>query len=213
MKTFVGAVKFFRKFRHPEIVLRQVQMRSERRKHLHHCRELRTAHTLWCLLRLHGKHCTPERVNELDRVVPLHMHFILRLIRRSTPRRLSKREELIVANLKIKPSGLLQLCSLRAFEHIHTVVAILNLQTDAKLRIAANLIVYHTGRFLRCEDQVHAQTSTDTRNADQLVHKLRLLLFQLSKLIRNEEQMRQRLIYTAIMVQPLIEADIHCPLV
>lgn len=117
MKTFVGAVKFFRKFRHPEIVLRQVQMRSERRKHLHHCRELRTAHTLWCLLRLHGKHCTPERVNELDRVVPLHMHFILRLIRRSTPRRLSKREELIVANLKIKPSGLLQLCSLRAFEH------------------------------------------------------------------------------------------------
>ena len=141
------------------------------------------------------------------------MHFILRLIRRSTPRRLSKREELIVANLKIKPSGLLQLCSLRAFEHIHTVVAILNLQTDAKLRIAANLIVYHTGRFLRCEDQVHAQTSTDTRNADQLVHKLRLLLFQLSKLIRNEEQMRQRLIYTAIMVQPLIETDIHCPLV
>ena len=39
------------------------------------------------------------------------------------------------------------------------------------------LVIHHTGRSLRGQDQMDAQTAPDTCRTDQLFHELRLLLF------------------------------------
>ena len=134
-------------------------------------------------------------VNELHRLILLLDYLVLRDIVGAAPCRLTQCKIFVIAYLQVEPAGIFQAGGIRAFEHILTVARVLHAQTDAKLGVAPDLVIDHAGGLLRCKDQMDAQASADTGSADQLVHKFRLLALQFCKLVRNNEQVRQRLFY------------------
>ena len=106
---------------------------------------------------------------------------------------LSKCKYLVIPNLQIIPTRCGEICCIRSFQHIIAIPGVLYLQANAKAAITPYLIIYHTRWFLRCQNEMNAETASNTCGANELIHKFWLLHFQFCKFIRNQNQMRKRL--------------------
>ena len=165
-------------------------------------------------LRMHGRSCRQNHasllIQQAHGVIPWRLILCFGQIRRTGIAGLAQFKDLIHAHLQIEASGCCKGCCIRAFQHCLTILLILHLQTDPVAGIAADLLIHHTVRFLRCQDQVHAQAASDTGDPDQLLHKVALLMTQLCKLITDNDQVRHRLCHASLPVKLLILIDIHC---
>ena len=148
-------------------------------------------------------------VDDLHRFVLLLDHFVLRDVFGAAPCGLAHGEVFVVAHLQVEPAGVLQAGGVRALEHVLAVAGVLHAQADAELGVAPDLVVDHAGGLLGGQDQVDAQASADAGGTDQLVHELRLLAFQLGKLVRDDEQVRQGFLHPVGAVQALIIVDVQ----
>lgn len=126
-----------------------------------------------------GRNDPPRRIRLLHvgRAAPGKLHFL---------------EYFVAAYLEITPSGFVDPGRVRYFKHIAAVAFVLHAQADAETRVAPYFIVNDARRFLGRQDQMHAQRTADGRDADQLVHEFRLILFELRELVDNDHQMRER---------------------
>ena len=202
-------LQLFRKRLHPKTAYLDIFPHSEIGKVLDDRNDLLGNRLLLFRLRFCVQHDSARSVDKRYGVVFFLQHFILREIARAAPCGLAERKVLVISDLQIESAGLLQFGGFGAFQHFHTVAAILYLQTDPEFRVAPDLVVDHAARLLRCEDQVNAEASADTRRTDQLVHEFRLLFFQLCKLVGNDKQMRQRFLYLPHAIQLLVVIDVH----
>ena len=89
--------------------------------------QLRTACPVLFHLRLYFQYRIARIIQYLDTAILLHDDFVLRLILRTAPGRLSERKQLIISHLQIKAPRLPQLRRLRPLQHLHTVRPVLHL--------------------------------------------------------------------------------------
>ena len=123
-------------------------------------------------------------------------------------RRLEQLEHLVVANLEIGAARLLDLRRERRLDHLVAVLLGLDLQTQTELRVAPDLVIHNAGRLLRGEDEVDTERAADARRRNDLLHEIGILRFQLSKLIGNDDQVRDRLGDNAFFIQTDIIVDV-----
>ena len=149
-----------------------------------------------------------------DQVDQLHLDVFIvrighiRLIFRAGPAGLELLKDLIVAHLEVSPSRPGNRGCVGPLEHLLGILLIRHPKAQAEAGVAPNLIVHYAGRLLGSQDQVHAQAPPYAGRADQGPHELRLLLFQLRKLVRDNQQMGHRLRGHAAAVQLDIGIDV-----
>ena len=114
--------------------------------------------------------------------------------------RLEKFKDLIIPHLQIGPSRLPDLCCQRSLDHFVTICLGLHLQAQLKSGVGPDLRIYHTAWLLGCQDQMYTKASSDTGSTDQLFHKVRLLFFQFSKLVYDNDQMWKWCLGTSLTV-------------
>ena len=163
----------------------------------HERNELRSSGGISGHFRLHRQNRRTHIVDDLNALVLLLHDLILGLVFCAAPGRLAHGEIFIISHLQIEAAGFPEFCCLRPFQHIHTVRPVLHFEADPEFCVAQDLICHHACRFLGCQNQMDAQASADAGDAHQLVQEIRLLLFQLRKLIRDDKKMRHRLFHNA----------------
>ena len=93
-------------------------------------------------------------------------------------------------------------------QHVHTVLPVLYAKAELELGVGPDIVVNCTAGLLCRKDQVHAKTSADLRDADQLLHEFRLFSLELRELIDDDKQMRNRLIRLMVLVKLCIQINI-----
>ena len=126
---------------------------------------------------------------------------------RTGPPGLKEFKDLIVADLHVASACLCQECGIRAVQHFHGILLVLDTEAELKARVRPDIAVDRPGRPLRCEDQMYTEASSDLGDRDQLLHELRLLPFKLRELVDNDEQMLHWLIRLPRLIKRSVRVD------
>ena len=143
-----------------------------------------------------------------DAVVVRLLDAVGRVVGRPRPCRLAHLEELVEADLHVEAAGRRERRRVRPLDDLHAVGLLLHLEADAEAAVGPDLVVDHARRLLGGQDEVHAEAAADARRAHELAHELRLLALQLGELVRDDQQVRQRLGDRAVAIQALVLVDV-----
>ena len=94
--------------------------------------------------------------------------------------------------------------SIRPFQQFPAVADIIDFHTNAESGITVDLFIDHACGFLGCQHQMDTQASTQPCHRGQFRHKFRFFFFEFGKFIRNNDQIRHRLIGATGAVQLLV---------